>query len=90
MLARNASLTGFTSGGRSVDATEMARKAIADFYCERVEELDIRHVWDRADCRCFRVNFWGREAATGGPTIRRSAFVVAMTSNGSIQVREVN
>lgn len=90
MLERNTRLFEFATDGQSVDDTESARKAIADFFCERPAELDIRHVWDRAGRRFFRVNFWSMEATTGGPTIRRSAFVATDISNGSIQVHEVN
>ncbi len=75
--------------GESVYGTEMARKAIANFYCERLEDLDIRHLWDRARRQFYRVNFWGREAINDGPMIRRSAFVVIDFEEDSIRVCEV-
>jgi hypothetical protein len=89
MLAKTEKLYKYATVGESINGTEMARKAIADFYCERLEDLDIRHLWDRAGRRFFRVNFWGREAMTGGPTMRRSAFVAADFSDNSIRVCEV-
>ncbi len=89
MLANNEKLFMFATCGESVNGTEMARKAIADFYCDRLEDLDIRHLWDRARCQFFRVNFWGREAMTGGRTMRRSAFVAAEVTDNSIRVCEV-
>lgn len=90
MLIRNARRFEFEARTQVADGTEASRRAIAEFYAERVGELDIRHVWDRNSCQFFRVNFWGTDVSTGGPMIRRSAFVVADVSEGSIIVREVN